>query len=255
MLGLGSIATFYIALGLIFAGNGFFKPNISTMVGNLYPSSSPLKDSAYSIFYMGINIGALLAPVVAEGSLQLLAGAEVLELAKEGKPLSAEQAASLRAGFLAAFYAAAVGMTLGTLILAFFYRQLAAVDQRHVPLKAADPEIGLAHRGRRAGQGHCVGHRSGPRKDADRGPTGHLRHRDRLLDGVPPERQHDDLLGRRKHRLESLGRRLQRDQPILDRRSVDAAGLRLELAAEAGGWSHRRRQRCSWACCSPAWLS
>ena len=69
LLGLGSIATFYLALGLIFAGNGFFKPNISTMVGNLYPSGSPLKDSAYSIFYMGINIGALLAPVVAEGCL------------------------------------------------------------------------------------------------------------------------------------------------------------------------------------------
>ena len=85
MLGLGSIATFYLALGLIFAGNGFFKPNISTMVGNLYPSSSPLKDSAYSIFYMGINIGALLAPVVAEGALKLLAGSQVLEMAKKGE--------------------------------------------------------------------------------------------------------------------------------------------------------------------------
>ena len=88
MLGLGSIATFYLALGLIFAGNGFFKPNISTMVGNLYPSNSPLKDSAYSIFYMGINVGALLAPVVAEGLLQLFAGAEVLEIGQGGKPLS-----------------------------------------------------------------------------------------------------------------------------------------------------------------------
>jgi proton-dependent oligopeptide transporter, POT family len=140
MLGLGSIATYYIALGMIFAGNGFFKPNISTMVGNLYPPNSPLKDSAYSIFYMGINVGALLAPVVAEGSLQILAGSEVLGLAKDNKPLSAEQAANLRAGYLAAFYAAAVGMTLGTIILSYFYRQLAAVDQRHVPLKAADPE-------------------------------------------------------------------------------------------------------------------
>ena len=59
MLGLGSIATFMWRSVLIFAGNGFFKPNISTMVGNLYPSNSPLKDSAYSIFYMGINIGPL----------------------------------------------------------------------------------------------------------------------------------------------------------------------------------------------------
>ena len=96
---MGSIGTYYVALALIFAGNGLFKPNISTMVGNLYPSGSPLKDSAYNIFYMGINIGALLAPVVAEGVLQILAGAEVLEAAKAGKTLSADQAASLRAAF------------------------------------------------------------------------------------------------------------------------------------------------------------
>ena len=67
LLGLGPIATYYLALALVFAGNGFFKPNISTMVGNLYPAGSRLKDSAYNIFYMGINIGALLAPMVAEG--------------------------------------------------------------------------------------------------------------------------------------------------------------------------------------------
>ena len=42
--------TYYIALGLLFVGNGFFKPNISTMVGNLYPARSALKDSAYNIF-------------------------------------------------------------------------------------------------------------------------------------------------------------------------------------------------------------
>jgi proton-dependent oligopeptide transporter, POT family len=47
-------------------GNGFFKPNVSAMVGSLYPEGSKLKDSAYNIFYMGINIGAFLAPVVAE---------------------------------------------------------------------------------------------------------------------------------------------------------------------------------------------
>jgi len=138
LLGLGSLTTYYLALALIFAGNGFFKPNISTMVGNLYPASSPLKDSAYSIFYMGINIGALLAPVVAEGALQVLAGSEVLDMAKKGEALSAGQAANLRAGFLTAFYAAAIGMTIGTVVLAVFYRKLASADQRHVPLKAAD---------------------------------------------------------------------------------------------------------------------
>src|SRR4051794_21381185 len=114
LLGLGRIETYYIALALIFAGNGFFKPNISTMVGNLYPPGSPLKDSAYNIFYMGINVGALLAPIVAEAILQVVAGNAVLEAAKAGQALTAEQAASLRAGYLWAFYAAALGMTFGT---------------------------------------------------------------------------------------------------------------------------------------------
>ena len=52
----------YISLGLIIVGNGFFKPNISTLLGNIYNREDlkPLKDNAYNIFYMGINIGALV---------------------------------------------------------------------------------------------------------------------------------------------------------------------------------------------------
>jgi POT family proton-dependent oligopeptide transporter len=52
----------YISLGLIIIGNGFFKPNISTLLGNIYNKDElkPLKDNAYNIFYMGINTGALL---------------------------------------------------------------------------------------------------------------------------------------------------------------------------------------------------
>src|SRR5580693_1158174 len=52
----------YISLGLIVIGNGFFKPNISTLLGNIYNREDlkPLKDNAYNIFYMGINIGALI---------------------------------------------------------------------------------------------------------------------------------------------------------------------------------------------------
>lgn len=55
----------YLALGCLVIGNGFFKPNVSSMVGNLYSEGSHLKDKAYLIFYMGINIGAALAPLVA----------------------------------------------------------------------------------------------------------------------------------------------------------------------------------------------
>lgn len=56
---------FYTALGLVVLGNGFFKPSMSTLVGRLYPDGSPLKDSGYSIFYMGINIGAFICNFVA----------------------------------------------------------------------------------------------------------------------------------------------------------------------------------------------
>ncbi len=51
---------FFLGLALLILGNGFFKPNISTMVGNLYPDNSPKKDAGYTIFYMGINAGAFL---------------------------------------------------------------------------------------------------------------------------------------------------------------------------------------------------
>lgn len=57
----------YISLGLIIVGNGFFKPNISTLLGNIYNREDlkPLKDNAYNIFYMGINVGALVCNFVA----------------------------------------------------------------------------------------------------------------------------------------------------------------------------------------------
>ncbi len=58
------IPVFYLALILIALGNGLFKANISVLVGNLYEDSQ-LKDNAYNIFYMGINIGAAVAPLAA----------------------------------------------------------------------------------------------------------------------------------------------------------------------------------------------
>jgi POT family proton-dependent oligopeptide transporter len=55
---------FYTGLGLMIAGNGFFKPNISSMVGQLYPANDKRTDAAYTIFYMGINVGGMLGPFV-----------------------------------------------------------------------------------------------------------------------------------------------------------------------------------------------
>ncbi|HEY6024247.1 MAG TPA: peptide MFS transporter, partial [Pseudolabrys sp.] len=55
---------FLFALGLLIIGNGAFKPNISTQVGTLYPPGDRRRDGAFSIFYVGINLGAFLAPLV-----------------------------------------------------------------------------------------------------------------------------------------------------------------------------------------------
>ncbi len=58
------IDTFYLGLALIVTGTGLLKPNISTMVGALYSTDDVRRDSGFSIFYMGINVGALLSPLV-----------------------------------------------------------------------------------------------------------------------------------------------------------------------------------------------
>jgi POT family proton-dependent oligopeptide transporter len=86
-------------LGLLIVGNGFFKPNISTMVGELYPQGDHRRDGAYTLFYMGINLGAFLAPLVCG-------------------PLGE------RVGWGFGFAAAGVGMTLGLLTFVFTQRLL-----------------------------------------------------------------------------------------------------------------------------------
>ena len=55
----------YSGLSLLIVGNGFFKPNISTIVGGLYEADDPRKDGGFTIFYMGINLGAFIAPLTA----------------------------------------------------------------------------------------------------------------------------------------------------------------------------------------------
>lgn len=55
---------FFTALALLICGNGFFKPNISTIVGTLYPQGSLKRDGGFTVFYMGINLGAAMAPLL-----------------------------------------------------------------------------------------------------------------------------------------------------------------------------------------------
>ncbi|MDE3196711.1 MAG: oligopeptide:H+ symporter, partial [Acidobacteriota bacterium] len=58
-----SDAVFYAGLGLLIAGTGFLKGNASTIVGQLYPKGDPRRDAGFSIFYMGVNLGAFLSPI------------------------------------------------------------------------------------------------------------------------------------------------------------------------------------------------
>lgn len=98
-----SLATslLWIALGVIIFGNGFFKPNISSMVGSLYPKQEKSKlDTAFTIFYMGINLGAFLGQLICPlvGDVKDVGGIRDVHAFKWG------------------FLAASIAMVLGTVI-------------------------------------------------------------------------------------------------------------------------------------------
>jgi len=59
-----SLASFYLGLGLIIIGTGLLKPNVSTIVGTLYTRDDPRRDAGFSMFYMGINLGAFISPLI-----------------------------------------------------------------------------------------------------------------------------------------------------------------------------------------------
>lgn len=64
LMAVGTEAMFYTGLGFLVTGNGLFKPNISSMVGALYPQGDPRRDAGFTIFYMGINLGAFISPLI-----------------------------------------------------------------------------------------------------------------------------------------------------------------------------------------------
>jgi proton-dependent oligopeptide transporter, POT family len=107
--GLSSIL-FYCGLGMMIAGNGFFKPNISNMVGQLYKTNDKRKDAAYTIFYMGINLGGAIGPLICG-----LVG-------NTGNP----------ADFKWAFLVAAIGMVLSVIIQVVFHRKYVKDPDGHV---------------------------------------------------------------------------------------------------------------------------
>jgi POT family proton-dependent oligopeptide transporter len=94
----------WVALGIIIFGNGFFKPNISSMVGSLYPKQEKSKlDSAFTIFYMGINLGAFLGQFICPiiGDVKDSDGTRDIHAFKWG------------------FLAASIAMVLGTVVFYF----------------------------------------------------------------------------------------------------------------------------------------
>ncbi len=123
-MALDSVATFYAGLVLIALGTGLLKPNISTMVGGLYSPTDERRDAGFSIFYMGINLGAFLAPLVT-GYLAQSDDWKARLTAWGLNPLH-----SWHWGFAAA----GVGMTLGLVVYVLQRERLATVG--HAP--AAD---------------------------------------------------------------------------------------------------------------------
>jgi POT family proton-dependent oligopeptide transporter len=127
----GNLQLFYVGLVILVLGNGFFKPNISTMVGDLYAEGDARRDGAFTIFYMGINAGAFLAPLICS-------------------TLGENPALGWRYGY----FAAGVGMVLSVIIQLAFARRflgevgtvpaakrsLAASGGKHAPLTAEETD-------------------------------------------------------------------------------------------------------------------
>ena len=63
-LAIPTMATFYLGLGLVVVGTGLLKPNVSTLVGGLYEADDERRDAGFSLYYMGINLGAFIAPLI-----------------------------------------------------------------------------------------------------------------------------------------------------------------------------------------------
>lgn len=118
LLSVHDVTSFYLGLLCIILGNGFFKPNISTLVGNLYSSDDmkDKKDAGYNIFYMGINIGAFICNFVAAYM-------------------------RINYGWGYAFAAAGVGMLLGVVIFLWGTKHIKHVDVVK-PLQAGDMSTG-----------------------------------------------------------------------------------------------------------------
>lgn len=131
----------YAALGLLICGNGLFKPNISTMVGRLYAPGDTRRDQGFTIFYMGINVGAMLGPLTA-GRLRKYGPEWAHSLFGLNIPADS--------GWHIAFASAGVGMLLSLIIFAFFRKR---IDAAGTATSQADQFIRSAEASDDAGDG------------------------------------------------------------------------------------------------------
>jgi POT family proton-dependent oligopeptide transporter len=115
-----SLPTFYLGLCLVAVGTGLLKPNISTLVGRLYDGADGRRDAGFTIFYMGINLGAFAAPLVCGAWLAESEGVRRW-FQERGLPPSAP--------WHAAFGAAAVGMGIGLAVFLLGVRRLGEVGR------------------------------------------------------------------------------------------------------------------------------
>ncbi|MEO7277616.1 MAG: peptide MFS transporter [Sphingomicrobium sp.] len=116
----GYLNGFYLGLAFIIIGTGFLKANISVLVGQLYPRDDTRRDGAFSIFYMGINLGAFLGPLLV-GYL------------------------GERVGWSYGFGAAGIGMLLGLAVFVLFRRELAHVGApSHPALLSQRTALGIS---------------------------------------------------------------------------------------------------------------
>ena len=116
ILAVQNITAFYIGLGLIIAGVGCLKPNISTMVGGLYPKGDDRRDKGFTIFYIGINVGAFLAGII---------------IGYVGETM----------GWHYGFGLAGIGMAIGLLIFILGHKDLKGVGEATKELSIADQAI------------------------------------------------------------------------------------------------------------------
>ncbi|MBK9034490.1 MAG: peptide MFS transporter [Myxococcales bacterium] len=125
VLAVPSHSTFYMGLGLIIIGTGLLKPNASTIVGQLYDKNDIRRDAGYSIFYMGINIGAFIAPIAC-GYLAQSNGFRARLVDAGINPNNA---------WHFGFGAAAVGMGLGIAMFSAMRHHLGAAGRDPAPRK------------------------------------------------------------------------------------------------------------------------